>query len=205
MIPEQHLPHARIGAERRERPYERGAHELGLFLLEGRNERVRHARVGRVLEEAVRDGPEAIVRARERSPHHVACSRIVEAGEQHEGPIPNVAVRMLVHRLQQRGNSLGGGCAPDRAGGAGPDGVIEIAQLVDRCLQLGGRRRLRRGRFLRKGVGPDMESSEDTENTQETAGTMERRLPSAVVPRRATVSHRYIVTGVTGRPVPCRA
>ena len=64
------------------------------------------ARIGIVLEEAVGDRAQAIVRARQRLAHRVAGPRIVEAGQQDQRAIPDVAVGVLGDRPQQRRHGL---------------------------------------------------------------------------------------------------
>ena len=109
------------------------------------------ARVGIVLEEAVGDGPQTIVGAGQRLAHGVFGARIVEAGQQHERAVAHVAVGVLADGLQERGNGLRRRRAAHRARGVGAGGVIEVAELVDRGLELGGRHGLRCGRLLRRG------------------------------------------------------
>ena len=46
---------------------------------------------------------------------------------------------MVGYRLDQRGDRLRRGRAPDRLRGVGPDGVVQIAELIDCRLQLGRR------------------------------------------------------------------
>ena len=101
-----------------------------------------------VLEVAVGDGSETIVRARQRFAHRVLRARIVEAREQNERAIADVAVGVFRHRLQQRRHRLYGGGAPHGPRSVGARRVVEIAQFVDRGLELSGGNGLRGAGFL---------------------------------------------------------
>ena len=101
--------------------HQRRADELALFLVERRNEIGNHRAIGMVLEKAVRDRAQTIVGAGARLAHRVLRARIVEAGEDDERAIADVAVRMLGDGLQQRRHRLrrrrsGGPCVPRRYG-----------------------------------------------------------------------------------------
>ena len=95
-----------------------------------------HRRVGIVLEEAVGDGAQPIVRARQRLAHRVLRARIVEAGQQHQRAIADVAVGVLGDGLQQRRHGLRAGVRRTVREAVVRVVVVEIAELVDRGLQL---------------------------------------------------------------------
>ena len=104
--------------------------------------------IGMMLEKAVGDRAQAIVGAGARLAHRVLRAWIVEAGQEDERAIADVAVGVLGHGLQQRRHRLRRDGPADRASRAGAGGVIEVAELVDGGLQLVGGDGLRSARFL---------------------------------------------------------
>ena len=148
-LAQQRLAHARIVvAVRGERAHERRPDELALLLVERGQELRHHRGIGIVLEEAVRDRAQPIVRAGQRLAHRVLRPRIVEAGEQHERAIADVAVGLLGDRLQQRRHRLAAAVRRTVRDAFVRVGVVEIAELVDGGLQLRRRDGLRRARLL---------------------------------------------------------
>ena len=87
---------------------------------------------GLLLEVAVGDLAQPIVRRGQRRVHRVGGARIVEAGQQDRGPEADVAVGVLADRLQQRRHRLRRGRAANRAAGRHARRVVEVAELVDR-------------------------------------------------------------------------
>ena len=191
-FPDERRLHARVGAERGQCPDERRPDELRLLLLERCQELGDHGAIGIVFEEAVCDGPETIVRARQRLAHRVTGSRIVESGEEDQRPISNVAVGMLGDRLQQRGHRLGGGGSADGSRCRGPCVVVEIAELVDRGLQLvGGNRLWARGFLPATAHGSHCPGYRGHRGSSRPGHC---RVVDVRPLRRADVTHRYFVT-----------
>ena len=122
--------------ERRERPDERRPDELRLLLVERGEQRRHHRAIRVVLEETVGDRPQTIVGAGHRLSHRVLRPGIVEAGQQDERAIADVAVGVLGHGLKEHGNSLRRRNAADRPGRVAAGRIIEIAELVDGGLEL---------------------------------------------------------------------
>jgi hypothetical protein len=118
-----------------------------------------------MLEIAKGDGPQPIVRAFQRLADGVVGAGIIEPGQQNEGAVSNIAVAVFGGGLEQCGNGLRALGPPNGAGRIRASVVIEIAELVDRDLQLLGTDRLRRGGLLR-GLGGRFAAAE-TEDTQE--------------------------------------
>ena len=144
------------------------------------------ARIGVVLEEAVGDGAQPIVGAGQRLAHRVLRARIVEAGQQDERAVADVAVGLLRDGLQQRRHRLRGRRAADGARRVRARRVVEIAELVDRGLQLRRRDRLRRRRFLRRAAA----RAEHT-RTPRTQRTQTRQLCAACLRvMRRSLRHR---------------
>src|SRR5262249_36188398 len=164
----ERLPYARVVAERGERSNQRRPYELRRLLLE-RGDELGHQRfVGIVLEEAVSDDAKAIVRAGERLAHRVDRARVVEAGQQHERSIANVAVRLFCDRLHQRRYCLRARRSPYRTRRRRARFVVEVPELGDRGLQLRSRYRLWRARFLgARGSHGDEDTEERTKDTEE--------------------------------------
>ena len=120
-----------------------------------------------MLEKAVRDRAQAIVRTRERLPHGVFRARIVEAGQQDQRAVADVAVAVFGDGLDERGHRLGGRRTPNGARGGGAGRIVEIAKLVDRGFELRGGDRLRCARFLRGSTTLEIEDTKKTKDTQE--------------------------------------
>ena len=135
--------------QRGQRPHQRGAHELAGLLVERRQQARREPRGRVVLEVAVGDLAEAIVRRRERLFHGVHGARIAEAGEQDERLEADVAIGVLAGRIEQGRNRDRARRAPDRAAGLHPGRIVQVTQLADRGLQVRGRKR-RRPALLRR-------------------------------------------------------
>ena len=89
-----------------------------------------------MLEVAVGDLAEAVVRRVERFLHRIDGARIAEAGEQDQRLEPDVAVSVLARRLQQRRHGDGAGSPPDGATGLHPGGIVEVTQLRDGGLEI---------------------------------------------------------------------
>ena len=117
-----------------QRPHERRSHEFAFFRFERGEESGRHGPVGIVLEVAVGDGAQPVIRAGQGFPHGVLRARIVEAGQQYKRAIADVAVGVLRYRSKKNGHCLGGGRPADRSSGGGAGRVIEVAELVHRRL-----------------------------------------------------------------------
>ena len=130
----------RLHRMRRQRTRQRRAHELGLLSIDsGQQPADRHG-IGVMLEPRVRHGAEPVVLVVQHLHHRLRGSRIVEAGEQHEGAEADVT--------SPRRRSTPCRAAPEPrlpARPAGPfarlhpHGKVERAQQVDGGLQLRGR------------------------------------------------------------------
>ena len=70
--------------------------------------------------------------------HHVGGAWIVEAGEQHQRPIAHVAVGVLATACSSAGTACAAGARRIVGAAAMRVGVIEVAELVDRGLELLG-------------------------------------------------------------------
>ena len=144
--------------------------ELRFFLGERLQQPRRHARLGVVLEIRVGDGAQTIVRIVERRAHHVARSRIVEPGQQHQRAKANVAVRMTCGGFHQRGDGLGRRRAADGTRRGRTGGRVELAEVVDGGLELdGGDDRLRLSAGLRRRRRRQGQHARDDESDHSTA------------------------------------
>jgi hypothetical protein len=101
-----------------------------------------------VLEKAVGDGAQSIVRAGERLANRLFGSWIVEAGQEHQRAVPHEPVGMFRHGSQQNGDRLSRSRAADGPGRVRSCRVVEIAELVHRRLELFGGDRLWCGGLL---------------------------------------------------------
>src|SRR5262245_28541487 len=122
-----------------------------------------------MLEKAVGDGAEAVVRALQGFAHRVPGARIVERGHQDERAISHVAIRVLGDGLQQGGHRLRRGCPPDDARRVRADRIVQLPEIVDRGRELRRGDRLRRRRLLpsRDRVSQrDKNTKERTKNTK---------------------------------------
>ena len=119
--------------------------------------------VGMMLEKAVRNRPQAIVGAGARLAHRILRAWIVEAGENDERAITDIAVGMLGDRLQERRHGLRGDGSSDCTGRAGTNAEIEVAELADGGFQLVCGDGLRGVRFLRHCGEPAPEDTKDTQ------------------------------------------
>ena len=129
--------HGRLVAVGGQRAGQRRADELAVFLVRLLEQARRHAALRVVLEVGVGDGAQAIVGLVERRRHHFARARIVEPRQQHQRAEADVAVRVAGGRLDQRRHRLRGGRAADDARRAAVrDGGVELAEIVDRRLEL---------------------------------------------------------------------
>jgi len=154
--------HALARRGRSERATDRRTDELALFGVE-RFDELRDQRAIRVVfEEAVRDGAEPIVGTRQRFAHRVLRARIVEPGQQDECPVADVAVAVFGYRLNQRGHRLRRRSTAHEARRVRPRGVIEIAELGDRRLELYRRNRLGRAGLLLRAC--NLATAEDSED-----------------------------------------
>ena len=90
-----------------------------------------------VLEIFVSDRPQTIVDARPRLAHDGVRAGIVEAGQQDERSILHVAVFVCAYGLDECGNSLAGRRAPDRERRSRSRRVVQLSEIVDRCLKVG--------------------------------------------------------------------
>src|SRR5207247_11214004 len=88
----------------------------------------------------------------------------VEAGQEEERAITDVAVAVLGDRLHKGRDCLPGSGPAHRPRSVGARGVIEIAELVDSGLELGGGDGARSGGFLGLRKFSTTEDPEDTED-----------------------------------------
>ena len=155
-----------------------------------------HRAIGIVLEEAVGDRAQPIVRAGERLAHRVAGARIVEAGQQHERAIAHVAVGLLGDRPA---------AAPER-----PARRRSAARSATRsCASRSRGRRACRSRPAaapaRRSAAPPAPAracrarhrdTEDTEDTEDAAATAQRRRRAAA---SASFGHLCVLASVSRR------
>jgi hypothetical protein len=154
-------------AVRRERADEQRTDELALLLVERHNQVADERAIRMVFEEAVGDGPKAVVRAGTRFFHRVGGAGIVEPRQQDERAVTNEAIGVLAHGLQQRRHGLRGDGPPDGARGRGARVVIEVAKLVDGRFQLFGGNGLWRRRLLHALPIDDRRDAQQSEETDD--------------------------------------